>query len=161
MIFPYKSILIACSVNTARSRMAEGYLKKIFKDNLRINSCGVASNARDDMLISLDARLAMKEEGIILPEDSKSRDLKKHINLLKESDLVLTLTEDHKKIVKNLIKANQFKGIEIFTMREFAGKEGDIEDPSMKELEGFRKARDEIKFCIREGLKKYNIKLNV
>jgi protein-tyrosine-phosphatase len=142
-------------------REVEGYLKAIFKDTIRINSCGVASNARDGMLISLDARLVMKEEGIILSENSKSRDLKKHIYLLKESDLVLTLTEDHKKIVKNLIKIHQFKGIEILTMREFAGRDGNIKDPSMKGIEGFRKARDEIKLCIKEGLKKYNIKLNI
>ena len=79
--FPYKSILIACSVNTARSRMVEGYLKHFFakkNQDIEVYSCGVASNARDGMLISMDAKLAMKEIGIELSDEALSKDLKKH-----------------------------------------------------------------------------------
>ena len=68
--FPYKSILVVCSVNTARSPMVEGFLKDFFlKNNLNVNvkSGGISSHARDGMLISMDASLAMKEIGIILP----------------------------------------------------------------------------------------------
>ena len=48
--FPYKKILIACSVGVARSPMAVGFLKDFFsKRNLNIEafSGGIASNARD------------------------------------------------------------------------------------------------------------------
>lgn len=157
MPFPYKSILVACSVNTARSRMAEGYLKYYLSNEINIKSCGVASNARDGMLISLDAKLVMKEENIILSNDSKSKDLKKHMDLLENAELVLTLTNDHKKIVQSLIDSHKLKGIELKTLKEFAGRKGDIEDPSMKGIEGFRKARNEIKSCIIDGLKKFEI----
>ncbi|TFF94658.1 MAG: hypothetical protein EU543_00760, partial [Promethearchaeota archaeon] len=60
--FPYKSILVVCSVNTARSPIAEGYLShfsNLFSLDIKVNSCGISSNARDGMLISLDAKLVM------------------------------------------------------------------------------------------------------
>lgn len=154
--FPYKSILIACSVNTARSPMAEGFLKDFFvrknSDNINIFSCGVASNARDGMLISMDAKMAMKEIGIELPEDSMSIDIKKHPELLKDVDLILTMTEQHK---LEIMQINGAKNKEIYTLKEFAGECGDIEDPSMKELQGFRIVRDKIRDCLLKGLKKY------
>ena len=107
--FPYKSILIVCSVNTARSCMAEGFLKDCcLKNNLdvKVYSGGIASNARDGMLISLDAKLAMKEVGIMLSETSKSVDLKRHRGLIKNADLILTLTEKHKEEIMKYEEVN-------------------------------------------------------
>ncbi|MFX1310360.1 MAG: low molecular weight protein arginine phosphatase [Promethearchaeota archaeon] len=153
--FPYKNILVVCSVNTARSRMAEGFLKDIFsKINLRvkISSGGISSNAREGMLISMDAKLAMEEVGISLPENVLSIDLKKHPQLIKQADLILTLTSKHK---KEILAFFDIDSKEIFTIKEFGGESGDIEDPSMKGIEGFRKTRDEIKESIMKGLKKY------
>ena len=153
--FPYKSVLIACSVNTARSPMTEGYLKHFFKINdldVNVYSGGISSNARDGMLISLDAKLAMEEEGIILSDDSLSIDLKKHSELIRKADLILTLTNKHKEEILKFVSEN---GTDIFTLKEFAGNGGDIEDPSMKGIEGFRVARDQIKRCLIKGLKKY------
>ena len=154
--FPYKSVLIVCSVNTARSCMTEGYLKHLFTINgldVKIYSGGISSNARDGMLISLDAKLAMQEEGIILSEESVSIDLKKHSELINNADLILTLTEKHKEEIIKFV--NPKNGSHIHTLKQFAGDNGDIEDPSMKGIDGFRKARDQIKKCILKGLKNY------
>lgn len=154
--FPYKSILVVCSVNTARSPMTEGFLRDFFskvKLNIIVKSGGISSNARDGMLISLDAKLAMKEVGIELSDNYLSIDLKRHHELLEDADLILTLTEKHKKEVKKLVDANNR---DIFTLKEFAGLNGDINDPSMKEIEGFRLARDEIINCLMKGLNKYS-----
>ena len=118
-------------------------------------SGGIASNARDGMLISMDAKLAMKEVGIELSNVSTSIDLKKHRVLLKKADIILTLTEQHK---KEIFKFEEVKNKPILTLKEFAGNHGDIIDPSMKELEGFRVARDEIIDCLIKGLHKYNLK---
>ncbi|MHA2269607.1 MAG: arsenate reductase/protein-tyrosine-phosphatase family protein [Promethearchaeota archaeon] len=153
--FPYKSILVVCSVNTARSPMVEGFLKDFFlKKNVHVtvNSGGVSSHARDGMLISMDANLAMKEIGITLPKDYLSKDLKKYPEFIEEADLVLTLTDKHKKEINAFFDIDSKK---ILTLREFAGESGDIVDPSMKELEGFRKARDEIYYCLKKGLQNY------
>ncbi|MBY9020032.1 MAG: hypothetical protein KGD67_03165 [Candidatus Lokiarchaeota archaeon] len=153
--FPFTKIVVVCSVNTARSRMSEGYLRDFFSRNamdVSVSSGGIASNARDGMLISLDAKLVMKEIGIPLSDDSLSIDLKKHPESAQEADLILTLTNKHKKEIFDHLKLENKR---IFTLREFAGETGDIEDPSMKGVEGFRKARDEIINCIDKGMKKY------
>jgi protein-tyrosine-phosphatase len=157
--FPYKNVLVVCSVNTARSPMAVGFLKDFFSksnSNVNIYSGGIASHARDGMLISMDAKLAMKEVGIILPEDTLSIDLKKRPDLLLKADLILTLTEKHKKDVLEYINKNNRT---IITLKEFAGEKGDIKDPSMKGLEGFRIARDQIYQSLIKGLKKYREKM--
>jgi len=154
-IFPYSHILIVCSVNTARSRIAEGFLREFFlklDKNVDVASCGIASNARDGMLISMDAKLAMDEVGIKLSENILSYDLKKHPELFEIADLILTLTHQHKKDINRIFNTNNK---EILTIKEFAGEYGDIEDPSMKELEGFRRARDEIIDYLMKGLNKY------
>jgi protein-tyrosine-phosphatase len=135
--------------------MTEGFLKDFFARsnmNIEVYSGGIASNARDGMLISLDAKLVMKELDITLPEESVSIDLKKRPELIKKADLILTLTEKHKKEILNYVNSGHSK---VLTLREFAGDKGDIEDPSMKGFEGFRKARDEIKQCIDKGMKRY------
>jgi len=157
--FPYTKILIVCSVNTARSPMSEGFLRDFFSSNsmdVSVSSGGIASNARDGMLISLDAKLVMKEIGILLSDDSLSVDLKKHPELVQEADLILALTEKHKEDIYDHFK---LENKAILTLREFAGKTGDIEDPSMKGFEGFRKARNEIINCIVEGMKRFELSI--
>ena len=153
--FPYRSILIACSVNTARSPMAVGFLKKFLIErginDVEVFSGGISSHARDGMLTSLDAKIAMEEVGILLPNDYKSIDLKKHRELIEMADFIITLTEKHKAEMK---KFKESYGKPILTMKEFAGESGDIEDPTMKGIEGFRVARDAIKKCLVKGLKK-------
>ena len=95
----------------------------------------------------------MKEVGITLSNTAGSIDLKKHPELLEGVDLILTLTENHK---KEILKIKGGDGIEIYTLKEFAGEYGDIEDPSMKGLEGFRIARDIIIDCLMKGLQKFS-----
>ena len=155
MNFPYTKILIVCSVNTARSPMSQGILNDFFvrnNMNVKVYSGGISSNARDGMLISLDAKLVMKEIGIVLSDDSVSIDLKRRPELIQQADLILTLTEKHKKEINDRFKVENKA---IFTLREFAGENGDIDDPSMKGFEGFRKARNEIEHCVIEGMKRF------
>jgi len=153
--FPYKSVLLVCSVNTARSRIAEGYLRDLFSKNkldVEVISGGISSHARDGMLISMDAKLVMEEIGIKLSDTALSIDLKKYPEIIEKADLILTLTEKHKKEIQEFIGKDHKV---IYTIKEFGGKSGDIEDPSMKE-EIFEKVRDEIIECLMEGLKKYS-----
>jgi len=153
--FLYKSVLLVCSVNTARSRIAEGYLRDFFSKNkldVEVISGGISSHARDGMLISMDAKLVMEEIGIKLSDTALSIDLKKYPEIIEKADLILTLTEKHKKEIQEFIGKDHKV---IYTIKEFGGKSGDIEDPSMKE-EIFEKVRDEIIECLMEGLKKYS-----
>lgn len=152
--FPFKTVLVVCSVNTARSPMTVGFLKKYFKNlSIVVYSGGISSHARNGMLISMDAKLAMKEIGINLPDNSVSIDLKTRPEIIEKSELIITLTEKHKEEVQ---KFADLDGKVIMTLKEFAGEHGDIEDPSMKGLKGFRKVRNQIERCLIKGLKKYS-----
>ena len=153
--FPYKSILVVCSVNTARSPMAVGFLKKFLTDNdiqgVEVFSGGISSHARDGMLISLNAKMVMEELGIKLPDSYESIDLKKHRKFIERADLLLTLTNKHKIEIMEFEVSN---GKAIYTLKEIAGEYGDIRDPTMKGIEGFGKARDAIKICLEKWFKK-------
>jgi len=136
--------------------MVVGFLKKILAENnisdVEIFSGGISSHARDGMLTSLDAKMVMEEVGIKLPEDYMSIDLKKHRDLISKADLILTLTEQHKKEIKNF---DESKDKEILPLKEIAGETGDIEDPSMGGLRKFREIRNSIKKYLDKWFKKF------
>jgi len=147
---PYRSILFICDANTCRSPMSEAMLKKMladFKgktDEFKIASAGISPHARDGSDITFDARWLLKEEGISV-EDFRSRDLKRHRELLEEADLVLTMSGEQKKRIHQLAEAD---GKAIFTLKEFVGEEGDIADPFGRGEEVYAECRDEIKRCL-------------
>ncbi len=151
--YPYKSILVVCSVNVARSTMCEGFIKDFFSKNriegIEVRSGGISSHARDGMLISMDAKFVMDELGIKLSDTYTSMDLKKRPEIIQNADLIITLTEKHK---KEILRFNEAQNKAIYTLKEFGGECGDIEDPSMKGVNGFRIIRDQIKRCLDKGL---------
>ncbi len=154
--FPFKSILIVCSVNVARSRIVEGYLDDFFKRQgltVKLDTGGIAPHARDGMLISQDAKIVMAEEGIALSTSVVSKDLKKYPEVIDAADLIITLTEQHK---NDILKHCSSNSKTVLTLKEFAGEFGDIEDPSMKDTEGFRRAREEIKYYLNKGLRQFS-----
>src|SRR2546427_12612965 len=78
---------------------------------IRVRSGGIANYARDGMLASLDARLALREEGIHLAEeDFASTDLKRHRHLLAEADLILTMTVIQTQMLGAFAEANDRAG---------------------------------------------------
>ena len=146
----YRSVLFVCDVNTCRSQMAEAILKKMLKDRhittrIEVNSGGIAPHARNGALVSLDARLSLKEEGIVLDEQKSSLDLKKHPEFIASADLLITMTKRQKDWIGSYPEA---KGKELWMLKEFAGSSGDIEDPSGKGDEIYRQGKEEIKRCL-------------
>ncbi len=153
-----KTVLLVCHANTARSVMAQALLEQMLArrhgvEEVQIRSGGVGPAARDGMIPSLDARLVLREEGIYLAEDSQaSIDLRQHRDLVAEADLILTMTAHQKLIVKSFDEAH---GRAIFTLREFAGEEGDIGDPAGQGEIAFRACRDEIKRCLLKSVDRF------
>lgn len=146
-------ILIVCHANTSRSIMAHALLEKMLADrrvdHIDIRSGGVALYARDGMLPSLDARLVLRELDIELREtDIVSTDLKRHVHLIAQADLILTMTQEQKEMLAAYPEA---VGKRIFTLKEFAGEDGDIDDPAMQGEEAFRARMDEIKRCLEKS----------
>jgi protein-tyrosine-phosphatase len=150
-----RQLLIVCHANTARSVMAQVLLERMLADRgaeaaMRVRSAGIAPYARDGMIPSLDARLALREAGIHLDEDAiTSTDLRRHRHLAAEADLILTMTEAQKQMLSALGEA---RGRTILTLRELAGEGGDIDDPAMQGEAVFRACLAEIRRCLERSL---------
>lgn len=146
-----KTVLFVCHANTARSVIAQVLLEKMLAERgashrIRTRSGGIASYARDGMLPSLDARLVLREDGIELALDGLvSTDLRRHRHLMAEADLILTMTAAQKEAIGVFSETH---GRAVFTLKEFAGENGDIGDPATQGEAAFRACRDEIKRCL-------------
>ena len=148
------TVLIVCHANTARSVMAQALLERMLAARgvagVRVCSGGVATWARDGMIPSLDARLALREEGIHLTEDSMvSTAIALHPEVVAAAHLIVTMTREQKAIMEALGAA---AGKPILTLRELAGESGDIADPAMQGEDVFRACRDEIKRCLERSI---------
>lgn len=146
-----KRVLVVCHANTARSVMAQKLIERMLAerglgDRLLVSSAGVWIHARDGMIPSLDARLALKEVGIGLAEDAMaSTALRDHPEILAAADLVVTMTAEQTALVYALANG---RGVDVVTLPELAGERGDIADPAGQGEEAFRAARDEIMRCL-------------
>lgn len=150
-----RTILIICHANTSRSAIAEALLRKMLAergsaDRYRIESGGVAPYARDGALVSLDARLVLRDEGIDLPADSVATDLKRNRHLVVQADLILAMTAEQVRMLR--AGWPEAAGKEVYTLREFAGGSGDIDDPAGQSESVFAACRDEIKGCLERAL---------
>jgi protein-tyrosine-phosphatase len=144
----FRSILLICAANTARSVMAEHLLRRELRNRgidefVRVSSAGIAAYARDGALVSLDTRLALRDEGIDLHPESTSTDLRRHPELLREAELVIAMTQAQADELR--AKFQVAVGLPVYTLRAFAGESGDIEDPYEQGDQVFAACRDEIK----------------
>lgn len=150
-----RTVLFVCHANTCRSVMAHALLERMLeargaRDGVRVASGGVGNVARDGMIPSLDARLVLREEGIVLGEAAiVSTDLRQHPEVVAGADLILTMTADQKQALAALGATD---GRPVFTLREFAGENGDIGDPMGQAEDVYRACRDEIKRCLTRSL---------
>lgn len=149
-----KTVLIVCHANTARSVMAQVMLEHFLRERgvherVRIQSGGVAKYARDGMIPSLDAKIALRDLGLVVAESIVSTDLRQHPERVANAALIVTMTVEQKEIIGSYPEA---RDRHVVTLRELAGEEGDIEDPVGKSEEGFRACRDEIQRCLHLSL---------
>jgi protein-tyrosine-phosphatase len=154
---PYRKILIICHANTSRSIIAEALLKKMLaeralQEHLTVLSGGIASYARDGALVSMDARLVLRDEGIHVPAGAVSTDLKRNRHLVADADLILAMTRQQVQMLRDAFP--EANGKDVYTLKEFAGGSGDIEDPVGKSEDVFAACRDEIKQCLERAIER-------
>ena len=130
--------------------MAHVLLEKMLAEravqHISVRSGGIAIYARDGMIASLDAHFILQEHGIHIKRDEfVSTDLKRHRDLIENADLILTMTNEQKSMLDAYPEAD---GKPAFTLKEFAGEQGDIDDPAMQGEEAFRARMVEIKRCL-------------
>ncbi|HYE90033.1 MAG TPA: hypothetical protein VEA38_03390 [Terriglobales bacterium] len=149
-----KRVVVVCHANTARSVMAQKLIERMLAERnlagrIHVSSGGVWVHARDGMIPSLDARLALREVGIHLAEDGMaSTALRDHPEVLAAADFVVTMTKEQKALVQALANG---RALPVATLPELAGEHGDIADPAGQGEEAFRAARDEIMRCLALG----------
>ncbi len=130
------NILFVCTGNTCRSAMAAAIMNKIAVENdldVLIESAGVF--AADGEGASENAILALKKYDIDL---SAHRTQPVTEDLLKQCDLILTMTQGHKKLIEPLASGK------VYTLLEYAGSQGDISDPYGGDLEEYEETAQEI-----------------
>jgi protein-tyrosine-phosphatase len=152
---PLRTILFVCQANTSRSVMAQALLERLLDERglgarYRVTAGGIAPYARDGALVSLDARLALREVGIALPPERTSVDLKQHRYLIAQADLILAMTEAQ----VSMLRAGfpEAEGKAIHTVRSLAGEGGDIDDPVGRGDAFYAECRDQIERCLRRSL---------
>jgi protein-tyrosine phosphatase len=143
----FRSILIICAANTARSVMAHHLMIRELRGRgidgaVRVRSAGIAPYARDGALVSLDTRMTLRDVGIDIGEEATSTDLKRHPELLREADLVIAMTEQQARELRERFDVHE--AAEVHTLRSFVGGSGDIDDPFEKGDQVFAQCREEI-----------------
>ena len=130
------NILFVCTGNTCRSAMAAALMNKIAMENnldIRIDSAGIFAD--EGQRASENAVLAAAQMGADL-----SRHTAKQITmeLINASDIILTMTKAHKQMLSGAAKDK------VYTLTEYAHKDGDITDPYGGDLDEYRECARQI-----------------
>ena len=154
---PYRKILFICHANTSRSVIAEALFRKMLAeralhDHLSVESGGIAAYARDGALVSMDARLVLRDEGIHISPDTVSTDLKRNRHLIADADLILAMTGEQVRMLRDAFP--EADGKEVYTLKEFAGHDGDIEDPVGQGEDVYAACCEEIKGCLERAFER-------
>ncbi len=132
-----KRVLFVCTGNVCRSPMAEGLLRQLAKwRNLPIEVRSAGTHALVGEPATKEAVATLSEMGITIA-DHRAQQVTKE--LLTWADLVLTMESEHRLWILNAWSDVEDK---VFTLSEFVGRRGAIEDPYGGGKEAYRLVKD-------------------
>ena len=136
--------------------MAEFLLKSMLREvgieaQVHVRSGGIAIFARDNSLVSQDVMILLKDDGIDVPEDFRSIDLKRHLDCIEEADLILTMTARQ---IEKLMEFSEAAGKAVYTLKQFAGEAGDIADPEGRHDDAYAECKVEVERCLKKSFGK-------
>ena len=119
-------VLMVCTGNTCRSPIAAALLQAKIREAgaeslVAVASAGLMAAAGEPM--SAPAQAVLRQKGLSGQEHQAA--LLTRMDLA-SYDLILTMTTQHKRL---LLSAPEAKEGRIYTLREYAGENGDISDP--------------------------------
>ena len=142
-----KRILLVCDGNTCRSPMAKAILEQILSSRGLTSKISVDSAAIGTPTLPTATEEAKKVIKQLYGKDLLANHKSKSITQISfdDFDLILAMQERHKRLLPQH---------NTYTLKEYAGIKGDINDPWSTDLEAYRKCRDEIKHCLEIGIER-------
>lgn len=119
------------------------------RDDVVVTSGGIAPYARDTSLVSMDARLVLRDDEIHISPDTMACDLKRHRDRLSDADVIVTMTAEQKRMLAGFPEAD---GKDVVTLAEAAGEPGDVEDPAGRDEHFYQACRDQIRRCLEKAI---------
>lgn len=138
-----RTVLFVCTGNTCRSPIAEAIARSLVKegrvegmlpDDVSFFSAGLA--AMDGSLTSPEVHDVLQQRGI--EEDSRS--IRLTPEMIRNADLVLTMTRSHEDGVRNLVSSDKNGAAHV----HLVDPEGDIDDPIGRGQEAYDSIADRL-----------------
>lgn len=137
-------VLFVCTGNTCRSPMAEGLFNakaKSLNKDFEAKSAGVF--ASEGFPASPEAIKVLKQDYNVDISNHRSKNLRRHD--LEEADLILAMSDVHKQSI--LFKYPEYTN-KVFTIKEFVGLKGEVEDPYGMPIEVYKETARELEDLI-------------
>ncbi len=141
-----KRVLFVCAGNQCRSPMAEAFFMNMIARQQDVEVSSAALYGDEGMPPSRKAVAVMAKRGVVI---SKVRSKKLSRKLAAKSDIIVTMEEKQRDVVKRLYSHSK-----VFTLKEIAEESGDIADPLSAPINIYEKCANEIERCLSKGVEK-------